>query len=303
MYIMNHFIKVLQIASLALILISCGSSSQLTGYASTQSTSVQESPTQLGIFASSQTPGISIQTPTLIVPTQTSTLTPSAQLEPAQANAEIMQTLQDYKACPPPCYLGVVPGKTTSGELQNIFTRWGISLDQRMYFSAPVYSFDYSFGKEFALNAAFYTGNGLVDGIHFNVDQYKPYEWLSFSPEALLRRNGVPSAVTFLIGSIHEPSPTPWKRWYYMTIRYDQLDLRVEYWDVEIKPDDLIVACPNKDPYRGAYVWLGERFTIFPPEGTPLEEAASMSLQKFHDFVLEGPGACFYLDTTKIIYP
>jgi len=228
-------------------------------------------------------------------PTSVETLTENEQ---AQAEAEIKQLFQNSDICSPPCYLGVVPGETSSTALRDVFAKWGIELHVSTQ-DVPSFYVNQYFKSGYNLNASFHMKDDVVESISFIVNQNESHEWSAYSPVALLERYGVPSNVSFWIGTIHEPSSTPLKAWYYMIMSYDELDLFIEYGDVEITLGEKALVCPQKDEYGGGRVWLGK----YPPSHeTYIEEAASITAQKFHDYVLTGPGACFYLDLRKVAF-
>lgn len=237
-------------------------------------------------------------------PTQTPlpTVTLPTILDPEKAEEEIKQLLQDYNACSPPCYLGIIPGYTTLSKLKDLMYRWGIQLHENTS-SAKTYSIAHDFADGLSVYASFYLKDEMVETIELNAIQDQASEWSAYKPEALLRRYGSPTNVSFWIGSIHEPSPTPWKGWYYMNISYDELNLYVSYGGVEIRLDEPPVICPNKDYYRYARIRLG-KYPDFgvPFHATPIEEAASLTPNEFHRYLLIGPGACFYLDLSKVLH-
>jgi len=121
-------------------------------------------------------------------------------------------------------------------------------------------------------------------------------------PSAMLKRFGTPSKVTFGLLVIHEPTPTPWKGWYHMTFFYDDLDLIIWYYEPEIRLGELITVCPNKDDFQSAIIWLGKSpyYPPSPDEDGPLENVTSFTLDSFRDYLLLGPGACFYLKASAI---
>lgn len=301
---MKHWIISCFAVCIAMIFSSCNSSS------------AQFMPTPSMILATSQNTSSSSSTsiPTItaavtetptFVPTKTQTPKPTqtlAQNEREQAEAEIKQLFQNNDVCSSPCYLGVIPGKTTTAELRDIFARWGIELHVSSQ-HAPSFYIEYLFKSGYNLNAEFLMKDDVVESVGFTVNQDEQHEWAAYSPAALLDRHGVPTRVSFWIGSIHEPSSTPLKGEYYMIMSYDELELHIEYGDVGIQLGETATVCPRKDKYGYSRVWLGKYPDFLPkPHETYIEEAASMTPQKFYDYVLSGPGACFYLDQSKVAH-
>lgn len=252
-------------------------------------------------IAISQTPAgtfLPVAPPTL---EPTITLTSFPVLSQQVSESEIKGILQNDAKCKPPCYLGVIPEKTTVDELKLIFNRFGL----------PLYDYEGK-GRAYALEkfpnseippeTIFYLDNGLVKNMEVNIDRSNQFEWSIYSPSAILRRYGTPSKVTFGLQVIHEPTPTPWKSWYHMTFFYDDLDLIILYHRPEIRLDELITVCPNKDDFLGAFIWSGisSIYQPSPDEDGPLEEVTSFTLESFKEYLLLGPGACLYLKRDAI---
>lgn len=237
--------------------------------------------------------------PPTLEPTATSTPLP---VLPRQASeSEIRDLLQNDVDCKPPCFLGVIPEKTTVDELRRIFNHFGL----------PLYDYEGK-GRAYALEkfpnseippeTGFHLGDGLVKSMRVYLDHSNQFEWSIYSPSAMLKRYGTPSKITFGLQVIHEPTPTPWKAWYQMTFFYDDLDLIIWYHQPEIRLADLIPVCPNKDEFQGAIIWIGKSpyYPPSPDENGPLEEVTSFTLESFKEYLLLGPGACFFLKRDSI---
>ncbi len=249
----------------------------------------------------SQTPSF-ISTATLSPTLEpTITLTPLPVLSQQASESEIRDLLQNDVDCKPPCFLGVIPEKTTVDELKLIFNHFG----------SPLYDYEGK-GRAYALEkfpnselppeTGFHLDSGFVKSMRVYLDRSNQFEWSIYSPSAMLKRYGTPSKITFGLQVIHEPTPTPWKAWYHMTFFYDDLDLIIWYYEPEIRLDELITVCPNKDEFQGAIMWLG-RSPYYPPspdEDGALEDVTSFTLETFKEYLLLGSGACFYLKRDAI---
>jgi hypothetical protein len=249
----------------------------------------------------SQTPAItftSFVTRTL-EPIATSTSLPV--LSQQASESEIKELLQNDVVCKPPCFLGVIPEKTTVEELKNIFNHFGLPLHDYEG-KGRAYAVEKFPNSDIPPETGFHLSNGLVKSMRVYPNRSNQFEWSIYSPSAMLKRFGAPSKVTFGLRVIHEPSPTPWKAWYRMTFFYDDLNLIISYSDPEIRLGELITVCPNKDDFQGAIIWLGES-PYFPPspdaDGS-LENVTSFSLESFKEYLLLDPGACFYLKASAI---
>ena len=87
-----------------------------------------------------------------------------------------------------------------------------------------------------------------------------------------------------------------------MTVYYDDLDFIIQYGLPEIRLDELITVCPNKDDFEYTRIWLGKN-PNHPPSKShdgPLEEVTSFTLESFREYLLLGAGACFYLKASAI---
>lgn len=309
--VIKHWLRIVWGVCVILALASCeGVSPRVT---------ITATSTGISHSTSSPAPSLTLLAPATQKPTTTSTqrpipsptktfrplATPTAtptKTDDSQAEAEIKSLFQDNEICPPPCYLGVVPGQTTSDELRNIFAHWGIALQVSAQ-NAPAFAIGHQFNSGYWLGAKFLMNQNVVESIGFSVEQDEPHEWAAYSPIALLQQYGPPSHVSFWIGSIHEPSSTPWKGWYYMIMSYDELELNIEYGGVEIRLDEMATICPYTDAYDYGRVWLG-KYPDFLSSAhvTYLEDATSITLEEFHDYLMKGPGACFYLDVSKVAH-
>jgi hypothetical protein len=258
---------------------------------------------------SSETPlPVISQTPTFtstatLLPTlePTATLTPLPVLSQQASESEMQKLLQNDVGCKMPCFLGVIPEKTTVGELKNILNRFGVTLHDYEG-KGLAYAIEQFANSNVPPEAVFHISDGLVKSMRVYPNEANQFEWSIYSPSAILKRFGAPSKVTFGLSVIHEPTPTPWKGWYRMTFYYDDLGIIINYGDPEIVLDELITVCPNKDDFDGSRIWLGNS-PYYPPSKDadgPLEDVTSFTLESFKEYLLLGPGACFYLKRDAI---
>ncbi|MEK6751780.1 MAG: RNA-binding protein [Chloroflexota bacterium] len=248
------------------------------------------------------------QTPTItFTPFVTRTLEPVATttslpvLSQQISESEIKELLQNDVVCKLPCFLGIIPEKTTVEELKNIFNHFGLPLHDYEG-KGRAYAVEKFPNSDIPPSVVFHLSKGLVKSMRVSLYQSNQFEWSIYSPSAILQRFGTPSNVTFELDVIHEPTSTPWKAWYHMTFFYDDLDLIIWYHRPEIRLDKFITVCPNKDDFQGAVLGLGKS-SYYPPspdEVGLLEEVTSFTLESFKEYLLLGPGACFYLKRDSI---
>jgi len=164
---------------------------------------------------------------------------------------------------------------------------------------------DKTFPDGFSFQVTFLVDEDVVRTIVVYPTEGDGYDWLSFSTGALLRQYGVPSLVGFAIETSHEPSDTPWMARYDMSIVFEDYDLYVEYWWADTRLDQPMVACPDRDFPAATRVYLGDLpgWQLGYTYDTPIEQAASLTLEEFHDYVVQGPGACFSLIPENIVFP
>jgi hypothetical protein len=285
---MKIYVNKVLLVWISLILISCNSQVLIT------STPIHETPRIT--FAPSSTPTF-IPTVT-VVPELTITPTFVPTLSAQSREDALRHILQDDVTCKSPCFLGIVPDKTTSLELENVVFHYGIPMTHSE--EKSTYSINPLLHDNFPPHALFFTENDMVKSTKIYIDPSNQFEWSMYSPTALLKRYGIPSRVNFNLGGIHEPSDTPQNGWYGMRIYYDDLDFIIEYGDAEAKLGKSITVCPNKDQFDSARVWLGKNPDNPPLDSTPLEQATSFTLEKFTDYLLLGSGACFELNGENI---
>jgi hypothetical protein len=232
-------------------------------------------------------------------PKSTETLTPPPTLSQSTSEAEIKVLMQNDNECKLPCFLGVIPGQTTVGELVKVFARYGLPPHDSLDNTYTIFSYGPS---EIPPYSRFYIQDGRVQTITIEIHQTNEFEWALYYPAALLKRFGTPSSVTFALSTIPDPSLIPPKVWYYMTFFYDDSDLVVHYFMAEVELGDLITICPNKDAFQGAQIWLGKPLgnTPSPTEDGYLEDATSFTLESFRDFLLLSPDACFDLKSSGV---
>jgi hypothetical protein len=264
---------------------------------------ISENQTSTPIFTpspfQSETP---ISTSTLsftATPESTETLTPHPTLSQSTSETEIKQLMQNDIECKLPCFLGVIPAQTTVDELENIFNHFGLHRATTLGSPYTIFSFGQS---EIPPYSRFYIQHGMVQTIEIEIHQTNEFQWSLYYPAAMLTQFGTPSGVAFDFATITESGFTPSEVWYSMTFVYDDLHLVIRYFMAEVKFGELVTVCPNKDTFRGAIILLGKPLedTLSPTEKGTLGESTSFTLEKFRDFLLLEPNACFDLKSSVV---
>jgi hypothetical protein len=209
---------------------------------------------------------------------------------PVSVESEIKQIFQN-DACKPPCFLGIVPKQTTIGELKNMFTRYGETLQNDPCGYSNLKALPNS--EKLIPNINFCVRDDKIVNSML-VDIYRnDFAWSFYSPANVIKRFGTPSKIIFGMQYIDDPTST--KGWYLMTYYYDDLDFMIRYGAPEVKLGELITVCPNKDEFAFSTLWLGEPPDNPPdPRIAPLEEVTSFTIESFREYIL-GAGACFDL--------
>lgn len=141
-------------------------------------------------------------------PEQTATANPIATLSQATSESELRQLMQNDVDCKPPCFLGVIPGQTTLGELRNIFFHYGVPLAE---YQGSLHTVENSINNRIPPLTGFNVQDGIVTSMLIEIYHSNEFEWSIYYPAAELKRFGTPSRVTLGLRVIHVPSPLPQK--------------------------------------------------------------------------------------------
>ena len=236
------------------------------------------------------------------LPKPTVTLTPPATLEPEQANDAISTLLQESGDCLAPCFWGIIPGRTTFGDAENIFTHLGIELQHtntqdNKDFYASIYDFD----NGVRISPILTIQNDIVKNLRIGITPETQKvgvlrKWLAYSPETLIKQYGPPSKVTFEVGRGSYVN-------YGMVMNFDTIDLIVEYGgsNVGFKNKSFSI-CPVTDQSDGIRIWMGKNPDDPPAYGISLEDATSLTLEKFSN-LMTGPPKKACLNLKEEMFP
>ena len=230
--------------------------------------------------------------------TPSPTLTPPPTLEPEQAEQVMREMLREPAYCPTPCFWGIIPGQTTLGEAQNIFTRLGLHLEfTNSRANKKFYAVIHDFDSGLSITPVLTIQDGIVKNLTIGIQPEKsragvPREWLAYSPETLIKRYGTPSKVDFW-RSRRAPLV------YAMDLHFEPIELIIEYLgrDITYKSETgSFRVCPLTAGFDSVQVWLGKDPEYPPSAGILLEEATSMRLEEFAELMTGDPkNACLEL--------
>lgn len=242
---------------------------------------------------------------TTTVTTAITAFTPT--LLPDEGKEKVAELIRENVDCAKPCFFGVLPDKTTNSELQNIFDYLNYSLHGPINgnYSAVSWGHMPPANSEIAWEIQVYVEDDIVRGLqtrlhHLNADEVTTKDWDAFTIKNVLNLYGVPSKVEFWIWTIHEGDAAYKIFWYEVIIRYDDINLILQYMDASIKPENNYEVCPNSETqgFNDLWIWMGEKAPNPPIAGVPLETATSITKQEFYDlWTSEQPEIrCFNLD-------
>lgn len=241
-----------------------------------------------------QTPRVLVEphpSPTLIT---TERSIPVNTLEPEQAKETIKKLLSEPIDCAAPCFWGIVPGQTTAEEARVIFRHLNLQVANNTYDGNGFTGVDIDFDSGLSMIVILKIQNDSAENVHVKINPEKQKvgiarEWLTYSPDTLIKRYGAPSRVDF----VADWGPGPF---FAMQMYFDSVDLMVQYAGDEIIPSQkgLSQVCPQTVQFDSVWLWMGKNPTNPPGKGVPLEKAASMTVDQFSKLITGDPNhACF----------
>jgi hypothetical protein len=216
----------------------------------------------------------------------------------------ISSFLKDIENCEAPCFLGILPGRTTLGEAKDIITHLGFQLKCFTY-QGPDVTYQgqefceshYVFDNGLSVLGSLLVQNEVIWNLWVGITPenpkvISPREWLAFSPGTLIRRYGSPSSVSFAL----DWGP---RSFIDMIMFFDTEDLIVEYSSYDLIPRQKgsPVVCPITARFDTVRLWMGKDPVYPPAEGVLLEKATSMTIEEFSELMTGNPDkACFKLN-------
>ena len=242
------------------------------------------------------------------VPTASPTSKPT--LNAAQFEEEVYRFLSGENQCSSPCIFGIVPGQTTLDEAQEIFKWLRSPLILSNYPDGDVYyKTNIQLGGEFKyIYVELVEKNGLVKNLllGFTFPEYEEIpdtrSWKVFSPETIINTYGSPTKVNLGLHSVSEPGFAG--TWYDMLLKYEDINLTIEYFHGITVYDDYIKACPISDKFEIVSIYLGKGLKYQPAVGIPLEKVTDLTIEIFSDLLKENSeNSCFYISTDAMFSP
>jgi hypothetical protein len=234
-----------------------------------------------------------------IPPMLAETMTPLATLEPGQAKNTIRTLLYEPVDCSAPCFWGITPSQTTLSEATNIFSHLGLQTWRITRDNTDYYGVTNKFDSGLSIMPVLTIQNDIVKDISVDItpgihQKAVSREWLAYSPEALIKRYGLPSRVDFAIAWGPSTSSN-----FQMVMYFDTVDLIVEYGGQDIIPwqqKGSPQVCPLVEQFEIVRIWMGKNPVYPPAHAIPLEDAVGMTMKEFSQLITGNPDrACFKL--------
>jgi hypothetical protein len=252
------------------------------------------------------TPSLAITSSSEIIitkpdPNQT-TITPTLikSLEPSVRETKIHDDLENWGDCPSTCFLGIIPGKTSTNEARRIMSFFG--LDWEGFYSRGNYYIDFKHQDKDGLriSSSLESKEQLINNIEILLDPSQskrkiPTEWGIFSPVAIIERFGTPSQVKFDIAFAPE-TPVPGVG---MTLVFDEINLNVDYFGESILKSGKgsQELCPLIVRWDEVRVYMGDRYDQIKHNSAAINDVAEMSTSEFASLIQKPPEeACFKID-------
>jgi hypothetical protein len=234
-----------------------------------------------------------------LIPATTQTL--QVTLQPKSVKETIQPLLLDPFNCTDPCFLGITPGKTSLDEVSAFFSSLGFKHKEGNDPNSGKTFYSVSYEEITGRNSdvTFYSSNNWVENIEIRPEITKqkagsPREWITYSPETMIKKYGKPSRVEFALDLGQENITLS------MIMYFDSINLITLYSGYEEANLFSSQFCPLAFPFDYVNILMGTNSPDSPQFSTiSLEEATSLTVDQFSQLMLEDPqNACFTLKDT-----
>lgn len=230
--------------------------------------------------------------------TNTPTYLNSPTLTPLESAKLIDQLLSGSDICKSPCLLGIIPNQTTKTEVEQLIRNYGFQ--QITIINPGIESLGFSFQKVNGLSISIYFDiqQNIVKNSTIYIDPEKkqynvPRSWLSFSPETLIKKYGIPNKVMINEGTI-DSNPS-----YSLMLFFDDPKIIIYYlsYDFEKGQTGSIKVCPLTDQMSHIRIWFGDNPTDLPTNIDLLETVSNLSIVDFSELMKgNSSNACFNIN-------
>jgi hypothetical protein len=223
-------------------------------------------------------------------------------LDPESIQKTIQPLLQDPFNCDVPCFMGIIPSKTSLEKVKVFFSPFGFQQTEGIgqNVGEDYYSVDYENSIGYDSSVFFAASDNIVQTIVIMPDisrqiEGRPREWIAYSPEMLIKKFGQPSRVQIGLDwwpNMHNTIS--------MIMYFDHLDFIALY-----SGDNMITGdpssqklCPITDPFNHIRFWMGNNPPNPPSfETVPLEVATSLTIEQFTNLMIgDTENVCFTLN-------
>jgi hypothetical protein len=266
------------------------------------------------------TPAFSSPTSTPLPPTQTTTATPSQMPSPSptltatslptltvnESKEIIMELFKTNGNCTPPCFWGIVLGKTTLTEVNQFFRQLRLGDMIEMDHNGEVYHYATSAHTKdgyLITSIQLDVEQGIVKRIQVTLDGFdepgvEPADWEAYNLKSILKTYGVPTRVVFSVDYPHEVGMPEGKVLYSYWLYFKEPNVMVFYPGKSIGDASYFQVCPIslKEEPSGMYIIFGEDPAPTFESWVDLTDASSLTYEDFyHKFTAGDENTCIAL--------
>jgi hypothetical protein len=286
---------------------------------STQPNPLTPLPTPIVTELSPEATQTIVDTSTISPPAPSVTLAPT--LNANERQNTFIELLRTNAGCKLPCWWGVVPGKTTWSQTEQLLSHMGVKI-----FSFPMSDGailkspgDFYFEDEVHNDFGFFVQNDIVESIHIRGEGYSnstgfQSAWEQYSPFQVMNDYGPPDRVWMYSDAVNlgTSGKSPYSLW----IAYDNLGFLIRY-DGSVERKPIYHVCPRFDHGQDIQELalflqssdnprLVEEMDSYYPHVVQyihsLKDATGLTVDEFYQlFTQDKKPACF--DTPKNIWP
>lgn len=249
-------------------------------------------------LAISSPPETIITTPDPILKTKTPTLIKS--LEPSVRETKIHDDLENWGDCPSTCFLGIIPGKTSTNEARTILSFLGLDWEGFYSRGNSYIDFEHQDKDGLRISSSLESKEQLINNIEILMDPSQskrkiPTEWGIFSPVTIIQRFGTPSQVNFDIAFAPD-TPVPGVG---MTFVFNKINLTVDYFGESIMKSgkESQELCPLIVRWDEVRVYMGDRYDQIEHNRAAINDVAEITTSEFASLFQKPPEeACFKIN-------
>jgi len=224
-----------------------------------------------------------------------------------QAKSFAAELFRTNGNCSPPCFWGIIPGKTTLGEADQFLSRFGGKGYIEKDSTGEIYHYDNSVTvKQGYLGMSIVLGikKGIVETILIFMGEFyepgvEPEDWAAYTLKGMLKLYGVPSRVVFSVDYPHEPPYDTDKVSYSYFVYFDTYNVAITYSGGVTDDAAQYKICPLRPDQEPDYLnlWLGTKWEK--SAWVDLTQASTLSYEDFYElFTRDNLYNCIWLNAS-----